>query len=284
MATFAVSRLGDGLIVESGTEARLADPSLSIDLIFTSESPMETVALAFRAGEPSAVVPTAVMPSMLLAPIESQEVWAAGVTYSRSKEARMDESKRAGGDSFYDKVYDADRPELFFKSTAPRIAGPGDAVRIRRDSTWNVPEPELTLAINVQGLIFGYTAGNDMSSRAIEAENPLYLPQAKTYYRSAAIGPRLVVSEELPSPDTGITLEILRDGVEVFAGRTDVGRIRRPLQSLADWLYREDKFANGCYLMTGTGIVPDDDFTLHLGDEVHIHIDGVGTLVNHVER
>jgi 2-dehydro-3-deoxy-D-arabinonate dehydratase len=284
---FAVSRLADGLVIESGTESRLADPSLSIDLIFTSESPMETVALAFRAGEPSGVV-TAVMPPTLppnlLAPIESQEVWAAGVTYSRSKVARMEESRDAGGGSFYDKVYDADRPELFFKSTAARIAGPGDAVRIRRDSAWNVPEPELTLAINVQGLVFGYTAGNDMSSRDIEGENPLYLPQAKIYYRSAAIGPRLVVSDELPSPATMITLTIVREGVDVFAGRTDIGRIRRPLQSLADWLYLEDKFPNGCYLMTGTGIVPDDDFTLHLGDEIHIHIDGVGTLVNHVER
>lgn len=223
-------------------------------------------------------------PRALGAPLQSQEVWAAGVTYLRSMKARMEESKDAGGGSFYDRVYAADRPELFFKSTAHRVAAPGTPVRIRRDSTWNVPEPELTLAINARGKIFGYTIGNDMSSRDIEGENPLYLPQAKVYARSAALGPCLVIADELPPPTTGIAIEIRRAGEVVFSGATHTGQIKRTLPSLVEWLYREDSFPHGAYLMTGTGIVPPDTFTLAAGDEIRITIEPVGTLVNSVEE
>jgi 2-dehydro-3-deoxy-D-arabinonate dehydratase len=214
--------------------------------------------------------------------LQSQEVWAAGVTYIRSRTARMEESKDAGGGSFYDRVYEAPRPELFFKSTPHRVAAPGGKVRIRADSKWNVPEPELTLAINSAGKIFGYTIGNDMSSRDIEGENPLYLPQAKVYDRSAALGPCIVVTDTLPSASTAIAIEIRRDGATAFKGETTVGQIKRPLPSLAEWLFRDNTFPHGCFLMTGTGIVPPDAFTLRSGDEIRITIEPVGTLVNTV--
>ena len=221
-------------------------------------------------------------PSNLHAPLQSQEVWAAGVTYLRSRTARMEEAKDAGGGTFYDRVYEADRPELFFKSTPHRVAAPGTPVRIRADGKWNVPEPELTLAINADGKIFGFTIGNDMSSRDIEGENPLYLPQAKVYDRSAALGPCIVITDTLPAADTSIAIEILRGGNVAFKGETTVGRIKRPLPSLADWLFRENCFPHGCFLMTGTGIVPPDDFTLQHGDEIRITIPPVGTLINPV--
>jgi 2-dehydro-3-deoxy-D-arabinonate dehydratase len=194
----------------------------------------------------------------------------------------MEESKDAGGGTFYDRVYEADRPELFFKATPHRVVPPGGNVRIRADSKWNVPEPELTLAINAAGKIFGYTIGNDMSSRDIEGENPLYLPQAKVYAGSAALGPCIVVTETLPGPDTVIAIEIHRDSSIAFSGETSVGRIKRPLPSLAEWLFRENSFPHGCFLMTGTGIVPPDSFTLKRGDEIRITIEPVGTLVNTV--
>ena len=193
--------------------------------------------------------------------MRSQEVWAAGVTYFRSRTARMEEAKDSGGGSFYDKVYRAERPELFLKATPHRVASPGEPVRIRKDSRWNVPEPELTLAINTQGRIFGYTIGNDMSSRDIEGENPLYLPQAKVYHRSAALGPCLLVGEPLPAT-TEIALEIRRGGVPVFNGRTALTEIKRSFTELAAFLFRENTFPHGAYLMTGTGIVPPDEFTL----------------------
>src|SRR5690606_37991126 len=176
----------------------------------------------------------------------------------------------------------AERPELFFKATPHRVAGPGAAVRIRGDSRWNVPEPELTLAINAAGRIFGYTIGNDMSSRDIEGENPLYLPQAKTYAGSAALGPCLVITDELPVADTAIRMQILRAATTVFAGETRVGQIKRPLPSLAQFLYRDNSFPRGAYLMTGTGIVPPDSFSLDHGDEIRITIEPVGTLSNFV--
>ena len=222
-------------------------------------------------------------PTTLRAPIQNQEIWAAGVTYLRSMRARMQEAKDAGGGDFYDRVYAAERPELFFKGTPNRVAAPGTPVHIRADSKWNVPEPELTLAINRHGRIFGYTVGNDMSSRDIEGQNPLYLPQAKTYDRSAALGPCLVVTNELPGPDTHIVLEIRRAGAAVFNGETQVKNIKRPLPSLAEWLFRENTFLHGAYLMTGTGIVPADTFTLQAGDEIRITIDGIGTLINPVD-
>ncbi|WP_080056971.1 fumarylacetoacetate hydrolase family protein [Spirosoma aerolatum] len=219
----------------------------------------------------------------LLAPIGRQEVWASGVTYLRSRNARMEESKKSGGDNFYDRVYDAERPELFFKATPERVVGPGANVRIRADSTWNVPEPELTLFITSAGKIVGYTCGNDMSSRSIEGENPLYLPQAKSYDGSAALGPCLYVPESPISPDTTIRLEIIRNGKAVFSNSIAISQMKRQHTELVSFLFRECSFKNGCYLMTGTGIVPSDDFTLRSGDEISITIDGIGTLTNIVE-
>jgi 2-dehydro-3-deoxy-D-arabinonate dehydratase len=265
-----------GLVLER--DGRFIAPAgpLALDDLFRSPDASALVAAAFAAGRPAAA------PSAVLAPVQSQEVWAAGVTYLRSKSARMAESKDAGGGTFYDKVYEADRPELFYKSAPQRVAAPGTPVRIRADSRWNVPEPELTLAINAAGRIFGYTLGNDMSSRDIEGENPLYLPQAKVYDRSAALGPCLVVTDTLPTAETVIAIEIRRGGTAVFSGETTVGRIKRPLPSLAAWLYRELTFPTGAYLMTGTGIVPPDAFTLQAGDEIRITLAAVGTLVNTV--
>lgn len=218
----------------------------------------------------------------LLAPIGRQEVWASGVTYLRSRDARMEESKKSGGDNFYDRVYDAERPELFFKSTAERVVGPGANVRIRVDSTWNVPEPELTLFITSSGKIVGYTCGNDMSSRSIEGENPLYLPQAKSYDGSAALGPCLYVPETPIAPDTQIHLEIIRDGRAAFANSIGIDQMKRQHTELVEFLFRECSFSYGCFLMTGTGIVPPDNFTLRPGDTIRITIDGIGTLENTV--
>lgn len=218
----------------------------------------------------------------LLAPIGRQEVWASGVTYLRSRDARMEESKKSGGDNFYDRVYDAERPELFFKSTPERVVGPGEAVRIRADSTWNVPEPELTLFITSSGKIVGYTCGNDMSSRSIEGENPLYLPQAKTYDGSAALGPCLYVPKAPIASDTQIHLKIDRDEQTVFSNSIAVSQMKRQHTELVSFLFRECSFTYGCFLMTGTGIVPPDDFTLQSGDKISISIDGIGTLENTV--
>ena len=220
--------------------------------------------------------------NQLLKPIESQEVWAAGVTYYRSRDARMEESQQAGGGDFYDRVYAADRPELFFKATASRVVGPGEKVRIRQDSAWNVPEPELTLLIASSGDIVGYTIGNDMSSRSIEGENPLYLPQAKSYDKSAALGPCIYVSPDPLPPDTVISMQIQREGSTVFEGETQVNQIKRSLESLVEYLYRECSFPHGCWLMTGTGIIPENDFTLQSGDVIRITIEPIGTLTNTV--
>lgn len=218
----------------------------------------------------------------LLPPIGNQEIWAAGVTYFRSREARIDESKDAGGGDFYDRVYNASRPELFMKSVPHRTVGSGQKVNIRKDSKWNVPEPELTLLISSNGKIIGYTVGNDMSSRDIEGENPLYLPQAKTYDKSAAIGPCIFVSEEPIPNDSRIVLEILRGSSQVFEGEVEISQIKREFTELAHYLYLETTFPEGALLMTGTGIVPPNEFTLQSNDEIRITIDHIGTLVNHV--
>lgn len=218
-----------------------------------------------------------------LAPIGSQEVWAAGVTYLRSKDARMEESSQSGAALFYDKVYSAERPELFFKATARRVSGPGELLRIRRDSTWNVPEPELTLVITSSGKIVGYTIGNDMSSRSIEGENPLYLPQAKVYERCAGLGPCILVPEKPLPPTTVIQMIILRGEAAIFEGSVTIDRMKRKHTELVEWLYRESAFPQGCYLMTGTCIVPGGDFTLQSGDIVSIRISGIGELVNTIE-
>lgn len=231
-----------------------------------------TAAVARGQAAPSALTP--------LAPIGTQEVWAAGVTYWRSRTARMEESKVAGGGSFYDRVYEADRPELFFKSAAHRVVGPGGPMRLRKDSKWMVPEPELTLAINARGEIIGYTIGNDLSCRDIEGENPLYLPQAKTFDGCAALGPAILVTNEPLRPETKIALEILREGSAVFVGDTAVSQLRRTPASLVEYLFRELSFPTGAFLMTGTGIVPPDQFTLRPGDEMRITIESIGTLSN----
>jgi 2-dehydro-3-deoxy-D-arabinonate dehydratase len=216
----------------------------------------------------------------LLAPIGSQEVWAAGVTYYRSRNARMEESKSSGGGYFYDRVYQAPRPELFFKATAHRVVGPGAKVAIRDDASWSVPEAELALFVTPGGKIGGYTIGNDMSSRDIEGENPLYLPQAKIYDRSCALGPCLLVSEEPLPLTTEIAIEIRRDGEVGFSGATTLREMKRKPQELVEYLYRNSSFPRGCFLLTGTGVVPPDSFTLKPGDEIRITIAAIGTLVN----
>jgi 2-dehydro-3-deoxy-D-arabinonate dehydratase len=220
------------------------------------------------------------VPGNLLPPIGSQEVWAAGVTYFRSRDARMEESKGAGGGDFYDRVYHAERPELFFKSTPHRVVGPQAKVAIRQDARWSVPEPELVLFISPSGKITGYTIGNDMSSRDIEGENPLYLPQAKVYDRSCALGPCLLISNESLPAATEISLQILRAGEPAFAGTTALREMKRKPEELVEYLYRSSTFPQGCFLLTGTGIVPPDSFTLHAGDEIRITISPIGTLVN----
>ena len=218
----------------------------------------------------------------LLAPIGTQEVWASGVTYYRSRNARMEEAKTAGGGDFYDRVYLAERPELFMKATPNRVVGHRGKVAIRKDATWSVPEPELTLLANPGGKIVGYTIGNDMSSRDIEGENPLYLPQAKVYDRSCALGPGILISGEPIPISTEIHMQILRAGKPVFTGSTILTELKRTFSVLLEYLYRDNSFPNGCFLLTGTGIVPPDEFTLQRQDEIRITITGIGTLVNTV--
>ncbi|MGB6544337.1 MAG: fumarylacetoacetate hydrolase family protein [Candidatus Acidiferrales bacterium] len=277
----------------------------------------------------SSSVASADAPPNILAPISQQEVWAAGVTYHRSRTARREESKDAGGGNFYDRVYTAKRPELFFKANPQSVSGHGDPIRIRRDSKWNVPEPELVAAVNARGRIIGYTIGNDVSSRDIEGENPLYLPQAKVYQRSCALGPGILLTEGKLPNSTRIDLEILRGDRTarsamlkstarsamlkstargallkstarsallksaarsalpqrtVFRGSTTLAQLKRTPAKLVEFLYRENAFPHGCFLFTGTGIVPPDSFTLRPRDEVRISITGIGTLTNVVEQ
>ena len=219
----------------------------------------------------------------LEAPIGSQELWASGVTYFRSKQGRQEESKKAGGGDFYQHVYEAERPELFFKATPNRVVGSNQKVRIRKDSKWNVPEPEMTLFITSNEKIVGYTIGNDMSSRSIEGENPLYLPQAKTYDGCAALGPCIYVTKQPLPANTLIDLKIRRNNKVVFEGNVEINQIKRTFVELASFLYRECTFPYGSFLMTGTGIVPTSEFTLQSGDEINITIDNIGTLINEVE-
>ena len=217
----------------------------------------------------------------VLPPVGSnQELWACGVTYLRSKVGRQEESKSSGGADFYAKVYEAERPEVFFKSTPHRIVGHNDFVRIRKDSTWDVPEPELTLVVTSSGKIVGYTIGNDMSSRSIEGENPLYLPQAKTYDACAAIGPCVYVTDKPIVNSTMIFLEINRGNAKVFEGSVALSQMKRTPEELVSFVYRECSFPHGCLIMTGTGIVPGSDFSLQSGDKIKITIDGIGELVN----
>lgn len=253
----------------------------SFDTLFRSRSPLELLddyLANCEEGDPMEAASTPLLP-----PIGNQEIWAAGVTYFRSREARMEEAESAGGDIFYDKVYEAERPELFFKATAQRARGHLDQVCIRKDSSWDVPEPELTLAINANGKVFGYTIGNDMSSRSIEGENPLYLPQAKVYRGSCAIGPALCVGELPPLNETGIQIEITRNGTTSFEAKTDLSQLKRGFEELAGYLFRDNEFPDGALLMTGTALVPSSDFTLQSGDRIRIRIDTLGCLENVVE-
>jgi 2-dehydro-3-deoxy-D-arabinonate dehydratase len=220
--------------------------------------------------------------SAILLPMGNQELWACGVTYLRSKVGRQEESKAAGGADFYAKVYEAERPEVFFKSSPHRIVGHKGKVSIRKDSTWDVPEPELTLLVTSSGKIIGYTIGNDMSSRSIEGENPLYLPQAKTYDGCAAIGPCIYVTDKPLDSNTTIYLEISRDNKKIFEGSIAISQMKRTPEELVSFVYRECSFPNGCLIMTGTGIVPGSDFTLKSADEIKISIDNIGTLINTV--
>ena len=219
----------------------------------------------------------------VIAPIDGQEVWAAGVTYKRSQVARMQESET--GASHYDRVYTAPRPEIFFKATPNRVSGPGEKLRVRADSNWSVPEPELALVISSAGKLVGFTVGNDMSARDIEGENPLYLPQAKVYNGCCGLGPFVLIPESpIDRPATKIRLTIQRGTETVFTGETDLGQMKREFQELIDWLTRENDLANGAFLLTGTGVVPPDNFTLINGDVSSIEITGIGTLTNPIVK
>jgi len=249
------------------------------DALLTQENPADLLLTALPRLEQ---LDPEIISANLRAPIGGQEVWAAGVTYFRSRDARMEESKAAGGGDFYDRVYAAERPELFFKATAARVVGPWGKVAIRDDAKWSVPEPELTLLISPSGRVTGYTIGNDMSSRDIEGENPLYLPQAKVYHRSCALGPCIYVTRLSLPKETTISLEIRRAGVLEFSDSTTLASLKRSTHTLVEYLYRNNSFPHGAFLLTGTGIVPPDSFTLQVGDEVKITILPIGTLVNQV--
>ncbi len=276
--TARLYRTPAGAILEVDGE-RFALDGLDWDALFRHRDP-----IGWLLNEaPRTPLPAGAAPPEPLAPIASQEVWAAGVTYYRSRSARMEESAAAGGGDFYDRVYSAARPELFFKASPHRVVGPGGKVRIRRDSRWNVPEPELTACVNSAGRIFGFTIGNDMSSRDIEGENPLYLPQAKVYDGCCALGPCILLGDEPPGPEAPISMTIARGGVEVFRGATRLEQMKRTPRELVEYLFRESSFPDGCLLLTGTGIVPPGDFTLQSGDRVTITIESIGTLENVVE-
>jgi 2-dehydro-3-deoxy-D-arabinonate dehydratase len=251
----------------------------SLTEILESDNPAETVRFLVDSGSPR--VPLSSV--SLLAPLDEQEVWAAGVTYKRSRAARMEESVSSA--TVYDRVYSADRPELFFKSMGYKAVGPDKPVRIRRDSSWNVPEPEVALVIDRRMQIVGYTIGNDMSSRDIEGENPLYLPQAKVYDGACAVGPWITLAAAMPPrEEMEIRMAVLRAGRIAFEGRTTAGELNRTFESLVEYLGRDQTFRHGAVLLTGTGIVPDKDFTLEPGDVVNISIAGIGTLANPVVR
>ncbi len=270
----SVYRAATGLIAQRGEDFfQLGEAEW--DTLFCQSEPAQWLQTQLASATPVA------KPAQWLAPIQSQEVWASGVTYLRSRDARMEESKDAGGGSFYDRVYAAERPEIFFKATPHRVIAPGGAMRLRSDSKWNVPEPELALALNRDGRIFGYTVGNDLSSRDIEGENPLYLPQAKVWSDCCALGPGVVVRDPLPL-ETRIRMTIRRAGQTAFEGATGLDQMKRTLPELAQWLWRDNTFPAGCFLLTGTGLVPPDSFTLQSGDEVAISIDGLGTLTNSI--
>lgn len=272
----------EGFLIEHNNESRLLDQVLDWDQVINNnnlrgflEEKWET---SVRMPKPNLL-----LTENLLPPIGNQEVWAAGVTYYSSRLARMEESQDAGGGDFYSRVYQADRPEIFFKATPSRVVGHNQPFRIRQDSSWDVPEPELTLFATSSGEIVAYTIGNDVSSRSIEGENPLYLPQAKTYDKCACLGPGLYIPKEPLSLESTISIEILRSDQVLFTGQTSLSQMKRSPEELIGFLFRETSFEKGVFLMTGTGIVPDNNFSLQQGDIVSISIDLVGNLVNSVE-
>jgi 2-dehydro-3-deoxy-D-arabinonate dehydratase len=268
-------RHGVGILEPSGI-LPLSMPLQGLSDLLEREDPAAAARALAQAGSRLALADM-----RLLAPIDRQEVWAAGVTYIRSRKARMDESVDAS--TFYDKVYAAPRPELFFKATPRRVSGPGEPVRIRQDTIWSVPEPELTLVLNSKMRLVGFTVGNDMSARDIEGENPLYLPQAKVYSGCCALGPCITLVDAMPAREkTGIRLVIRRGGTIVFEGGTDLSQMARTFDDLIGWVARDNQYPDGLFLMTGTGIVPPDNFSLVAGDIVEITIDGIGTLINPV--
>jgi 2-dehydro-3-deoxy-D-arabinonate dehydratase len=271
-----IYRTTSGVVAELGGRFFRLDRT-DWDELFCAPDVGQAIAEAVRNAGASAERP---IDADLLPPILGQEVWAAGVTYLRSRAARMEESRDAS--NFYDLVYDAPRPELFFKATPHRVVGHAQAVRIRRDSAWNVPEPELTLCISPAGRIFGYTIGNDMSSRDIEGENPLYLPQAKVYEGSCSLGPGILVRDEPLPPGTEIRLDIQRGGAVVFEQSTRLDRMKRSPEELVEFLFRDNSFPKGCFLLTGTGIIPPSQFTLQSGDRIRITIEPIGMLENTV--
>ena len=267
----------NGIIVESN-EGFFQTNIQNWDKFINDDNLLKKISLLLKTGD--AVKTNQVTESEILAPVGKQELWACGVTYLRSKVGRQEESKLSGGADFYAKVYEADRPEVFFKANANRIVGHNEKVNIRKDSTWDVPEPELTLVVTSSGKIIGYTIGNDMSSRSIEGENPLYLPQAKTYDGCAAVGPCIYVTDEPLDTKTMIHLEIKRKNNTVFTDHIAISQMKRTLEELVSFVYRECSFPDGCLIMTGTGIVPGSEFTLQSGDEIQIAIDNIGTLIN----
>jgi 2-dehydro-3-deoxy-D-arabinonate dehydratase len=279
MANMKLYRSIDGVILENEKVFKSIQIDTSWNDFIDRENLHSALMSSWKEGR---VLHDGLDENRLLAPIGSQEIWAAGVTYHSSRLARMEESKDAGGGDFYSRVYGADRPEIFFKATPARTVGPGKEFRIRKDSTWDVPEPELTLFVTSSGKIVGYTVGNDVSSRSIEGENPLYLPQAKTFDRCACLGPCLYVPEEPLSSKTKIEMTIERSGSEVFSDQTSLEQMKRSPEELVSFLFRETSFPGGVFLMTGTGIVPGTDFTLMAEDKVSIEIENIGTLINFV--
>jgi 2-dehydro-3-deoxy-D-arabinonate dehydratase len=273
-----VYRTKRGVVLEQDGQLCLL-PNTDWDELFRRSDP---AAWLLRVDQPRQAVSAKPDADALLPPIVGQEVWAAGVTYYRSRSARMEEASDAGGGDFYDRVYAAERPELFFKASPHRVVGHGGPIRIRSDAQWNVPEPELTVCVTSGGRIFGYTIGNDVSSRDIEGENPLYLPQAKVYDGCCALGPGILLAEGPMPPETEITLQIRRNGEMVFSGTTRLEAMKRKPEELVAYLFRENSFPAGCFLMTGTGIVPPNDFTLRSRDDVWISIASIGTLQNTV--
>jgi len=276
-----IYRTASGYLVEH-QDLFYAGADASWDQLVVREDLEAHLAKMLQQQKPMDAGSFAEIEKLLLAPVGSQEVWASGVTYYRSRNARMEEAKVAGGGDFYERVYVAERPELFMKATPSRVVGHRGKVAIRQDATWSVPEPELTLLASPAGKIVGYTIGNDMSSRDIEGENPLYLPQAKVYDRCCALGPGILIAGEPIPPSTEIHMQILRAGNDVFSGSTALTELKRKFSTLLEYLYRDNTFPHGCFLLTGTGIVPPDEFTLQQQDEIHITISGIGTLINTV--